>query len=130
MGNILSGETSQRLNEQQIKQLQHEIKTYVQKFSKDNVGKGSDYIKCTIYDDLLIIRGSGFLSELENYLAQTPSGCEKIKASREEIIERSAQEFKMYLEEKFGVNEIHRVFNVEPGNNYWIDIHVFDKRLA
>lgn len=130
MGNNITGETMNLFNEQQIRQLQHEIKTHIQQFSKTNVGKGSDYIKCSIYDDMLILRGSGFLSEMELYISQTPKGCEKIIASRIEVIERSHQEFKEYLEEKFGAKEIHRAYSIEPSTNFWIDIHLFDRKFT
>lgn len=119
-----------KLSELKIKQFQHEIKNHIQQFSKDNVGKGSDYVKCTIFEDMMILRGEGFLTELEKYVARTPSGSEKIKASRIEVIERSDEEFRIYLEQLLEAKELHRVYNVEPHNNFWMDIHVFDRRLT
>ena len=74
--------TQQKFTEDQLRQKLHKLKIYIQKFSKYEVGKGSDEIKTNFCEDTIIFRGKGFLTEPEKYIAQTPDGSKMIRASR------------------------------------------------
>ncbi|MGI6067062.1 MAG: DUF2294 domain-containing protein [Bacillota bacterium] len=120
----------QLFNEQQRKQLQHEIKLYLQRYGKENLGKGADYCKVNICDDLLIIRGEGYLTEPEKYIARTPSGREKIRASRIEVIIAYWQDNKSYFEEKLQAKVVHHIYDLDPGNDFWMHTIMFDRQLT
>lgn len=117
------------LSEAEKKQLQHEINIYVQKYSKETVGKGSDFIKSYIFEDMFIIRGEGFLSEAEKYLSQTPSGCETVRASRMEGIRRFLDIYNQLLQEKFHALVVRNFFDVKPKTDSWAHMVVFDRKI-
>ncbi|HHU32524.1 MAG: DUF2294 domain-containing protein [Zhaonellaceae bacterium] len=119
-----------KLSEHEVKQLQHEINIFVQKYCKETVGKGSDYIKSSIYDDMFIIRGEGFLTEAEKYIAQTPAGSEMVRASRHEGLLRFLHVYNSYLEEKFGAKVLHNIFDTEPDKDFWMHTVVFDRKIV
>lgn len=119
-----------KLSEQDVKQLQHEINVFVQKYCKETVGKGSDSIKSYIYDDMFIIRGEGFLTDAEKYIAQTPAGSEMVRASRHEGLLRFLHEYNSYLENKFNAKVLHNIFDTEPDKDFWMHTVVFDRKLV
>ncbi len=130
-GNLISVYNSEKvepkLSEQQRKQLQHEIKIYLQQYFKQKLGKGVDYNKVTICEDMLIIRGEGFLTEPEKFIAQTPSGRKTIRASRTHVVLQHWHDNKRYIEEKLNAKVIHNVFDIEPENDFWMNTVVFDR---
>ncbi|MGJ7922845.1 DUF2294 domain-containing protein [Neobacillus sp. LXY-4] len=122
-----------RLNEgkitnQQRRQLQHEIKIYMEKYAK-RLGKGSDFTKVTIWDDMLILRCKGFLTEPEKFIASCAKGGNLIKESRMQIAKQFAIDSVKYFEEKFAANCIHQTFDVESEQDFWIHVMVFDQQL-
>ncbi len=119
-----------RLSEQQRKQLQHEIKIYMQQYFKQKLGKGVDYTKITIYEDMLIIRGEGFLTEPEKFIAQTSSGRKTIRASRTHVVLQHWHDNKKYFEEKLNAKVIHNIFDIEPENDFWMNTIVFNRCLT
>ena len=128
--NVVNGYTGakseHRLNEAKRKQMQHDIKIYLQQYFKQELGKGIDYTKIIICEDMLIIRGEGFLTEPEKIVAQTPSGKKIIKALRNHVILQLWQHNKKYLEEKLDAKVIHSFFDIEPEKDFWINTVVFD----
>lgn len=118
-----------KLSEQEVKQLQHEINIFVQKYCKETVGKGSDQIKSWIVDDMFIIRGEGFLTDAEKFIAQTPAGSEMVRASRYQGLLRFLHEYNAYLEERFSAKVLHNIFDTEPDKDFWMHTVVFDRRL-
>ena len=70
-GNGSESNQPQKLNDRQRKQLQHELKIYMEKYFKQKLGKGVDHTKVIIWDDMVIIRGEGFLTEPEKYIVET-----------------------------------------------------------
>jgi uncharacterized protein YbcI len=63
--------------DQERRKLQHEIKTYMIQYFKRILGRGVDEVKITIFEDMLIIRLKGFLTEPEKYIVNTPNGKEQ-----------------------------------------------------
>lgn len=63
-----------RLNEQERKRMQHEFKIYMEQYFKRTLGKSVETTKITIVEDMLIIRGEGFLTEPEKFIVKTPRG--------------------------------------------------------
>jgi len=112
------------------KQLQHEIKLYMEKYFKVKLGKGVDYTKVIIWDDMLIIRGEKFLTEPEKYIVQTPLGCEMVKAARMQVAKQHSLDNLAFFEEKLGAKCIHQTYDVESENDFWIHVMVFDRVLV
>ncbi|KAF1085883.1 hypothetical protein SPSYN_00613 [Sporotomaculum syntrophicum] len=118
-----------RFSEQQRKQLQHEIKIYMQQYFKQKLGKGVDYTKITIFEDMLIIRGEGFLTEPEKFIAQTSSGRKTIRAARTHVVLQHWHDNKKYIEEKLNAKVIHHIYDIEPENDFWMHAVVFDRNF-
>lgn len=119
-----------KLNSQQRKQMQHELKLYMEKYFKRKLGKGVDYTKIVIWNDMLIIRGEKFLTEPEKFIIRTPSGREVVKAARMHVAKQHSVDNLAYFEEKLGATCIHQTYDVESENDYWIHLMVFDRVLT
>lgn len=62
------------LNSRQRKQMQHEIKVYMEKYFKGKLGQAADLFKVIIWHDMVIIRAEKILSDSEKYIAETARG--------------------------------------------------------
>lgn len=119
-----------KLNDQQRKRLQHEIKIYMEKYFKQKLGKGVDYTKIVIWEDMLIIRGEGFLTEPEKYIVQTTSGKEVVRAARMQVAKQHSIDNTAYFEGILHARSIHQTYDIEPENDFWINVIVFDHNLT
>lgn len=119
-----------RLNDQQRRQLQHEFKIYMEQYFKDKLGKGVDYTKVVIWDDMLIIRGEGFLTTPEKYINETPSGREVVRAARMQVVKQHAIDNNPYFENRLGAKVIHQAYELEPENDFWMHVVVFNRILT
>ena len=77
-----------RLSEQERKRMQHEFKIYMEQYFKRTLGKSVETTKINIVEDMLIIRGEGFLTEPEKFIVMTPRGKEAIRASRMHVVQQ------------------------------------------
>lgn len=121
---------ARRLNDQERRQLQHEFKIYMEKYFKVKLGKGVDKTKIVVWDDMLIIRGEGFLTEPEKYIAETPSGKEVVRAARMQVVKQHAIDNVGYFEQVLGAKAIHHAYEVEPENDFWLHVMVFERILT
>jgi uncharacterized protein YbcI len=119
-----------RLNEQQRKQLQHELKIYMEQYFKAKLGKGVDHTKVVIWDDMLVIRGERFLTEPERYIVETPAGKEVVRAARMQVAKQHSIDNNPYFEEVLNAKALHQVYDVEPENDFWMHVVVFDRKLT
>lgn len=119
-----------KLDTQQRRRLQHEIKNYMEKYFKRKLGKGVDYTKITIWEDMLIIRGEKFLTEPEKYIVQTTAGRDVVKAARLHVCKQHSLDNLDYFEEVLGAKCIHQTYDVESENDYWIHVMVYDRVLT
>ncbi len=119
-----------KLNEQQRKQLQHEIKLYMEKYFKEKLGKGVDYTRITICEDMLVIRGERFLTEPEKYIVQTPMGKEVVRAARMQVARQHSLDNVAYFEKILQARTIHQTYDIEPENDFWIHVIVYDRCLT
>lgn len=137
LNNDLSGviftndiDTKKKLDDRERKHLQHELKVYMEQYFKQKLGKGVDYTKIVICDDMLIIRGEGFLTEPEIYIVETPMGKDVVRAARMQVAKQHSIDNIPYFEEKLQANAIHQTYDIEPENDFWIHVVVFDKILT
>lgn len=119
-----------KLCEQKRKQLQHEIKVYMEKYFKQKLGKGVDYTKIIIWDDMLIIRGERFLTEPEKYIVETPMGKDVVRAARMQVAKQHSVDNTAYFEELLHARSIHQTYDIEPEKDFWIHVIVFDRCLT
>jgi len=119
-----------RLNDQERRQFQHEFKIYMEKYFKDKLGKGVNKTKMVIWDDMLVIRGEGFLTEPEKYINNTPSGREVVRAARMQVVKQHAIDNVGYFERRLGARAIHHAYELEPENDFWMHVIVFDRVLT
>lgn len=72
-------------------QIEAKISEAISKFEIEQMGRGPDKIRTIIFQDLIIVRLTGFLSTSEKSLAQNKEGVELIKKVRTALFE-NAQE--------------------------------------
>lgn len=119
-----------KLDERQRRQMQHELKIYMEQYFKQRLGKGVDYTKVVIWDDMIIIRGERFLTEPEIYIVETPAGKEVVRAARMQVAKQHSIDNVPYFEEKFQAKVIHQTYDIEPEKDFWIHVMVFDRVLT
>lgn len=118
-----------KLSNKQRRTLQHEFKIHLDKYFKDLIGKGLDYSKVIIWDDMIIIRGERFLTEVETFIATTPKGSNLVKASRLQVAKQFAIDNLPYFEEKLEAKCVHQTYDVDSCQDFWIHVMVFDQLL-
>jgi len=121
---------AQKLNERQRKQMQHELKIYMEKYFKQKLGKSVDYTKIIIWDDMLIIQGERFLTEPEKYIVTTTAGKDVINNARMHVARQHAIDNVPYFEALLGAKAIHQTYMVEAENDFWMHVVVFDRVLT
>ncbi len=124
------GSQSEKLNDRQRKQLQHELKIYMEKYFKQKLGKGVDHTKVIIWDDMVIIRGEGFLTEPEKYIVATTAGKDLVNNARMQVAWQHSIDNMPYLETVFGAKAIHQTYMIEAENDFWMHVIVFDRALT
>lgn len=97
---------------------------------RKKLGKGVDYTKTVIWDDMLIIRGEGFLTEPEKFIIETPSGKEVVRAARMQVVKQHTIDNVGFFEEKLQAKAIHHAYELEPENDFWMHVIVFNRILA
>ncbi|MDD2621139.1 MAG: DUF2294 domain-containing protein [Syntrophomonadaceae bacterium] len=128
--NVVNIDACKKLDDRQRKQLQHELKVYMEQYFKKKLGKGVDYTKVVLWEDMLIIRGERFLTEPELYIVETPAGKEIVRAARMQVARQHAIDNLPYFEEKLQARVIHQTYDIEPENDFWMHIAVFDRILT
>lgn len=128
--NVVNIEGRKKLDDRQRKQLQHELKVYMEQYFKKKLGKGVDYTKVVIWEDMLIIRGERFLTDPEIYIVQTPAGKEVVRAARMQVARQHSIDNTPYFEEILQAKAIHQTYDIEPENDFWMHITVFDRILT
>ncbi|MDD3308076.1 MAG: DUF2294 domain-containing protein [Acetobacterium sp.] len=128
--NIVNIDARKKLDDRQRKQLQHELKVYMEQYFKKKLGKGVDYTKVILWEDMLIIRGERFLTDPEIYIVQTPAGKEVVRAARMQVARQHSIDNMAYFEEKLQARAIHQTYDIEPENDFWMHIVVFDRVLT
>lgn len=119
-----------RLNEPERKKMQHEFKVYMEQYFKRTLGKSVETTIINIVEDMLIIRGEGFLTEPEKFIVKTPRGKEVIRASRMHVVQQHIVDNINYFENKLGAKAIHQTFEVEAEHDFWMHAIVFDHCLT
>lgn len=118
------------LTEQERKKLQHEFKIYMEQYFKVTLGKSVDKTKITIWEDLLIIRGEGFLTEPEKFILKTPLGKDAVRAARIHVVQQHIVDNVPYFEEKLRARAIHQTYEVEAERDFRMHVIVFDRMLT
>ncbi len=110
--------------------MQHEFKIYMEKYFKQKLGKGVDRTKITIWEDMLIIRGEGFLTEPEKFIVATESGKDVVNAARMQVAKQHSIDNLAYFEERLDARVAHQVYQIEAEKDFWIHVIVFDRVLT
>jgi uncharacterized protein YbcI len=118
------------LNDQQRRQMQHEFKIYMEKYFKQKLGKGVDRTKITIWEDVLIIRGEGFLTEPEKFIVETESGKDVVNAARMQVARQHSLDNMAYFEERLNARAVHQVYSIIAEDDFWMHVVVFDRILT
>lgn len=119
-----------KFTNKQRKQLQHEIKIHFEKCGKAMLGKGSNFTKVTIWDDLLVFRGEGFLTDPEKYIVSIPAGIDFVNASRMQVVNQFSLDVVPYIEKKLGAKCIHTFADIKSEKDMWLFVMFFDQVLV
>ncbi|MDD2497086.1 MAG: DUF2294 domain-containing protein [Desulfitobacteriaceae bacterium] len=128
--NIVSIDARKKLDDRQRKQLQHELKVYMEQYFKKKLGKGVDYTKVIIWEDMLVIRGERFLTDPEIYIVQTPAGKEVVRAARMQVARQHSIDNTPYFEQILQAKAIHQTYDIEPESDFWMHVTVYDRVLT
>lgn len=118
------------LDEKQRKHLQHEFKLYMERYFKTKLGKGVDNTKVFLFEDMMVIRGEGFLTEPEKYIVQTESGDEVVEAARVTICKQHSIDNRHYFEEMLQAKILHETCDVDAKRDFWVHILIFDRNFT
>lgn len=119
-----------KLDERARRKMQHELKIYIEKHFKAKLGKGADHTRITIWEDILIIRGEGFLTGPERLLIETPEGLQAVNSARFQIAKRHAHDNVPYIEKAIGAQVLHQAFLVDAQKDFWMHVMVFDRSVT
>ncbi len=119
-----------KLNEKQRKQCQHEIKIYMEKYFKEKLGKGVDHTKIIVWEDMMIIRGEGFLTEPEKFIAKTEIGVELVNNARLQVAKQHAIDNLPLFESKLKCKVLYQTYMVDAEKDFWMHTIVFDQNLT
>ena len=119
-----------RLNDQQRRQMQHQFKLYLEKYFKEKLGKGVDYTRIMIWEDVLIIRGEGFLTEPEKFIVTTELGKDVVNAARMQVARQHSIDNLEYIQNCLQAKAIHQMYQIEAENDFWIHVIIFDRILT
>ena len=120
---------TQKLDDRQRKQLQHELKMYMKKYFKQKFGKGVDHTKVVIWDDMLIIQGEGFLTDPGKYIVAYPTGKDLVNSARMQVAKQHSIDNMPYFKTILGAKAIHQTYMIEAEKDFWVHVVVFDKIL-
>ncbi len=126
----VDGNQREKLNDRQRRQLQHELKIYMEKYFKQKLGKGVDHTKVIIWDDMVIIRGEGFLTEPEKYIVATAAGKDLVNNARMQVAKQHSIDNMPYLETVLDAKAIHQTYMIEAESDFWMHVVVFDRILT
>jgi uncharacterized protein YbcI len=85
-------------------QMEASISEAVSAFEMNYMGRGPKQIKTTICQDLIIIRLKGFLSQVEQKLAESSQGVELLKRVRTSLFESAGDYFEKQIKEVVDVD--------------------------
>jgi len=119
-----------RANEPKRRQIQHTIKLYMEKYFKEKLGKGVDHTRVILWEDMLIIRGEGFLTEPEKYIVATESGKDVVNAARMQVARQHSIDNLAFFENMLNARLIHQVYTIEAENDFWMHVMIFDRMLT
>lgn len=128
--NLVNIDSKKKLDDRQRRKLQHEFKLYMEQYFKQKLGKGVDYTKIILWEDMLIVRGEKFLTDPEKYIVQTTSGKEVVRAARMQVARQHAIDNTPYFEEILQAKAVHQTYDIEPESDFWMHVIVFDRCLT
>lgn len=118
------------LTDQERRKLQHEIRLYMMQYFKRILGRGIDDVKISIFEDMLIMKLMGFLTEPEKYIIMnTPNGSELIRASRRQVGDQTAIDNTAYFEEMLKAQVVYQSYDMDPKNDFASHLIIFDRML-
>lgn len=128
--NMILIDFHRKLDDKDRRQLQHELKLYMEQYFKQKLGKGVDYTQVIVWKDMIIIRGERFLTEPELYIVKTPAGKEVVRAARMQVARQHSIDNVPFFEELLNARVIHQTYDIEPENDFWIHVMVFNRILT
>jgi|SRR5690554_1932367 uncharacterized protein YbcI len=123
-------EGNDRLNERARRKAQHELKIYMEKYFKSKLGKGVDHTRVNIWEDVVIIRGEGFLTDPEKYIVETAAGKDVVNSARIHVAKQHAIDNVPYIERMLNAKVVHQSFLVEAEKDFWMHVMILDRTVT
>ncbi len=130
MSSVIQLDDYERFNDRKRKKLQHELKIYMEKYFKAKLGKGVDHTRIMIWEDTLIIRGEGFLTDPEKYIVATAAGKDVVNSARMQVAKQHSIDNLPYFEQLFNAKAVHQTYMIEAENDFWMHVVIFDRMLT
>lgn len=121
---------NERLDERARRKMQHELKIYMEKYFKCKLGKGVDHTQITIWEDVMIIRGEGFLTDPEKYITETETGVDVVNSARMHVAKQHARDNIPVFEELFSAKVCNQAFVVDAEKDFWMHVMIFERPLT
>lgn len=121
------------LDEQERKQIQHQIANHVKQCIKEKFDKGPEAMQVTIAGDMIIIKSGGYLTRIEKYIIEKePGGAETVRSIRADAVAGIVSEGELiaFLEQQVGAKATYSMHDSYPQDEYCIWIFLFDRQLA
>jgi len=110
-------------------QLEARISEAVSAFEINYMGRGPKQIKTTIVQDLIIIRLKGFLSQMEQKLAESSQGVELLKRVRTSLFESAGEYFEKTIKDVVDVTIVSLHSDVSTRTGEKVIIITLDENL-
>ncbi|NLY11274.1 MAG: DUF2294 domain-containing protein [Firmicutes bacterium] len=120
----------EKLNEKARRKMQHQLKIYMEKYFKSKLGKGVDHTQVNIWEDILIIRGQGFLTDPEKYIVETAAGKDVVNSARMHVAKQHAYDNVPLFEDIFKAKVLHQTFLVDAEKDFWMHVMILDRVLT
>lgn len=110
-------------------QMEAKISEVLSLFETNFMGRGPRQIRTYIYQDMIIVRMIGFLSQSERKLAETSQGVEQIKSLRTMLFETAREEIVSRITPIIGVEIISIHSDVSTKSGEKVIIFILDSNL-
>lgn len=115
------------LTEKKRKEIQHDMKIFTEQYFKSLLGKGLDVVRVQIFEDLVVIRGIGFLTCAELNIAKSSvAGANQIRELRMSLSGGYLDAAADKLTSLLGVKILQKLADVNSSSDFVMGVFVLD----
>jgi len=110
-------------------QIESKISEAISKFEIEQMGRGPEKIRSIIFQDMIVIRIKGFLSNSEKSLAQNKEGVDLIKKVRTALFENARLNLEEAIKSVISVNVISTYSDVSTKSGEKVIVIIVDQDI-